>query len=174
VTLFSTSIFVKFLFQVFQLLFILFKHLTLLLFIRRASLYMNRSMEYISANPAQFKIRKLQCFSFQAPVLQRYPFFRFIFICTLLLLTSIRGWEKNRLNQENKNKNWKNRTVKKNRLNRLKFWKNRPIQFGFSFISLKPNRTEPKLKKQSQNQSKLEKTESKPSPTEPNRFWFFF
>jgi hypothetical protein len=42
--------------------------------------------------------------------------------------------------------------------NRLKFWKNQPVRFDFGFISLKPNRTEPKPKK----------TEKKPSQN-PNR-----
>ena len=54
--------------------------------------------------------------------------------------------------------NWKNQTVKKNR---LKFWKNRPVRFAFGFRSLKlkkPIRTEPKPKKIESNQ----KNRSKP------------
>jgi len=51
--------------------------------------------------------------------------------------------------------NWKNRTVKKNR---LKFWKNWPVRFGFGFISLKPKKL---------NRTETEKNRAK---TEPN--WF--
>jgi hypothetical protein len=56
-----------------------------------------------------------------------------------------------------KKKNWKNRTMKKNR---LEFWKNCPVQFGFNFISLKPkkpNRTQTE-KKTEQNRKKLSQT----------------
>jgi hypothetical protein len=61
---------------------------------------------------------------------------------------STRGEQKNQLNRENwKKNNWKNRTVKKNR---LKFWKNWPVRSDF--ISLKPNRTQTK-----KNQAKPEK-----------------
>jgi hypothetical protein len=73
------------------------------------------------------------------------------------LVDFTQGRVKKLKNQENwKKNNWKNRTVKKNRLNQLKFWKNRPVQFGFGFISLKPKKpnwiekTEPNWKKPSQ------------------------
>jgi hypothetical protein len=83
-----------------------------------------------------------------------------------------------------KKNNWKNQTVKKNRLNWLKFWKIRPVRFGFGFISLKPKKpnwtktrkkTEPNQKIQAKlkNRTKPEKTEPKSSQTEktkPNRF----
>jgi hypothetical protein len=54
--------------------------------------------------------------------------------------------------------------VKKILLNRLEFLKNQPVQFGFSFISLKPkkpNRTELKQKKKpSQTGKELSQTEN--------------
>ena len=91
----------------------------------------------------------------------------------------VRRKSKNRLNQENwKNNNWKNnnrknRTVKKNRLNRLKFLKNRPVRFGSGFISLKPNRNEPKPEKNKKNWVKPVWTgfcPKKPNRTETGRF----
>jgi hypothetical protein len=60
-------------------------------------------------------------------------------------------------------KNWKNRTVKKNR---LKFWKNRPIWFYKPEIK-KPNRT--KTEKTRKNRVKPEKP-SQTRKTEPSRF----
>jgi len=68
----------------------------------------------------------------------------------------------------------KNRIEKKNRLNRLKFLKNRSVQFGFGFISKKPNRTETEKNqaKPSQNRAKPKnraKTK-KTGKTEPS--WF--
>jgi hypothetical protein len=68
--------------------------------------------------------------------------------------------------------------------NRLKFKKKRPVWFGFSFISLKlqkTNRTEPKSKKKRNNQAKPKTNRAKPkkpsqtglnhflSKNEPNR-----
>jgi len=49
------------------------------------------------------------------------------------------------------------------------FLKNRPVQFGFSFITKKPNRTEPKPTKNQKKPSQTGKTEPKPSQTEKNR-----
>jgi hypothetical protein len=52
---------------------------------------------------------------------------------------------KNQLNRENQEtNNWKNWTVKKDR---LKFWKNWPVWFGFGFIS-------PKIKKSNRTQTR--------------------
>jgi hypothetical protein len=52
--------------------------------------------------------------------------------------------------------------MKKNRLNWLKFWKNRPVQFGFGFISLKPNWTEPRPEKTEQKPKKPSQNRTKP------------
>jgi len=71
--------------------------------------------------------------------------------------------------------NWKNRTIKKNR---LKFWKNRPVQFDFGFISLKPKK--PNRTQTEKNWAKLAKNRVKPKnqakpvwtgfcPKKPNR-----
>jgi hypothetical protein len=72
-------------------------------------------------------------------------------------MIGVRKKSKNQLNRENwKKNNWKNRIVKKNRLNRLKFWKNRPVRFGFGFISMKPKKT---------NRTQTQKKQKKPSQT---------
>jgi hypothetical protein len=55
--------------------------------------------------------------------------------------------------------NWKNRIVKKNR---LEFWKNRPVWF----FKLETEKAEPKLKKP---EKKSSQTGKKPSQTEKNR-----
>jgi hypothetical protein len=82
-----------------------------------------------------------------------------------LLLNSYQIWAKKLKNQENqenrKKNNWKNRIVKKNRLNRLKFWKNRLVRFLF----YKSKTEKPKL-----NRTQTEKTELNRKKTESNRF----
>jgi hypothetical protein len=101
--------------------------------------------------------------------------------------------KKSRKPRKSEKNNWKNRTVKKNR---LKFWKNRPIRFDFGFISLKLKKlnrtqTEKNRKKTEPNRKKTELNRAKPiwigfCPKKPNqtetgrfesvsvRFQFFF
>ena len=103
-----------------------------------------------------------------------------------LFFYRMRKNSKNRFNWKNwKKNNWKNQTMKKNRLNRLEFWKNRPVRFGFGFISLKPkksNRTKLKPKKTEPNKKNQaepsRKNQAKPiwtgfcsKQTEPNQNW---
>jgi len=72
--------------------------------------------------------------------------------------------KQNWLNRENwKNNNWKNRTVKENRLNRLKFWKNRPVRFRF--YKPETEKTEPNWTQT----EKMKKTRAKPSQNRKNR-----
>jgi len=88
---------------------------------------------------------------------------------------------KTRSKQKNKkkprkleNNNWKNWTVKKNR---LKFWKNRPVQFGFGFINLKPKKTESNRQKTKSHLFEpgfALKNRTEPKPVGLNRFGFFF
>jgi recombinational DNA repair ATPase RecF len=83
--------------------------------------------------------------------------------------------KKKNLKKPNHEKNW------------LKFWKNQLVRFGFDFISLKPNRTEPKPKKTekklSQNQAKpknrvkpvfILKNRTEPKQVDLNQFLFGF
>jgi hypothetical protein len=76
------------------------------------------------------------------------------------------NWKTEKTRKEN---NRKNRTVKKKRLNRLNFWKNQPVRFGFSFISLKPKKTERNQK----NRAKLVWTDFCPkNPNQTETAWF--
>jgi hypothetical protein len=62
-----------------------------------------------------------------------------VYLWKMQCIFVVNSKKKKKLKKPEKN-NWKNQTVKKNRLNHLKFWKNQPVRFGFGFISLKPKK----------------------------------